>query len=324
MARTVVVSDLHIDTWTDRKIARTGKSRKEHFFELLDWCERVKVRELVINGDLMDFPPYSGQYSFPEGPSISRDVVERLISFGSVVPVTYIYGNHDIGISGFRCMGEDNVSFIKNINLCYPDYVIDDYPSTTILIEHGHFCDPVILLYLRDLTNRTYRESRFEEFQWAMQRRNAAFKKEGPGLFPPPQVTPGEVAYFAAKEDQKPLAKMSLWSRVRSFFWRWGSGAISKPTMEHWWREALDEMESYISRRLSEEKDVKPVLYQIYGHTHRADPRDPVMKHGIQCIYINAGTWTESADQGWYLDIDENGKIWLQDWINEPVDVRRV
>jgi len=327
VSRTIIVSDLHIDTWTERKIGATGKSKKEHFFDMLDWCEQAAVRELVINGDLMDLPPYVGQFAFPAGPCTARDVVDRLVRFASKVQLTCVFGNHDIGVSGFRSMGENSIPSLRNVNLCYPNYVIDDYPGSTILIEHGHFCDPFLLLYVRDLTDRTYRESKFEAFQWAMQRRKPAAPSEraAPGVLPPVKVEEGQNAYYTARHAQKPVRKPSLWSRIRSLLWNWGKAAVAKPEMQWWWQAALDEIQAYTTKLKTSGAAPKPVIYQIYGHTHRADPRDDVpIDDGISGIYINAGTWTEEVDEGWYLDVDANGKVWLQDWINEPAELRRL
>jgi UDP-2,3-diacylglucosamine pyrophosphatase LpxH len=324
VSRTIIVSDLHIDTWNSEKL--NGKTRKEHFFDLLDWCEQTKIREFVINGDLINIPPYVGQTVFNETTSLSRDVVERLVKFAANVPVTYIFGNHDIGISGFRCMGEYDIAPLRNINFCYPDYVIDDYPDTTILIQHGHFCDPALILYMRDLADRTYRPGKLEELQWMMQRRKRGkpAEDEEPGALSPVSVKPGENAYHAAKQGQKPLPKASIWSKIKQFLWTRGADFIAGPTMEWWWKSAVEDMDKYITSAKSKGEIVKANLYQIYGHTHRADPRDPVKRGNTACFYINAGTWTRSAKQGWYLDVDNDGKIWLQDWINEPESLRRL
>lgn len=66
------------------------------------------------------------------------------------------------------------------------------------------------------------------------------------------------------------------------------------------------------------------MLYQLFGHTHRADPRAPILCDGIECIYINTGTWTADVDEGWYVDIRPDGTVWLQDWTNEPEELRRL
>lgn len=327
MSRTIIVSDLHADTWTDRKIRGTGKDKKQHFFEFLDWCEGAHIRELIINGDLMDLPPYKGQFAFAAGPCIARDVVERLAAFAASVPLTYVFGNHDIGVSGYRSMGDNSIPPFQNVNFCYPNYVVNDYPGTAILVEHGHFCDPALILYVRDLADRTYIDSKFEAFNWAMQRRDVKLPSERvkPGLLTPADPQPGENAYYVAKQDQQPLRKRSPWSRFRAWLWRLCDKATVKPRMEWWWDAALREMGSYLEKTTAENGVVKPVLYQIYGHTHRADARDAQpLTAGVSGVYINAGTWTEEVDQGWYLDVDENGKVWLQDWINEPQSLRNL
>ena len=322
MSRTIIVSDLHADTWTDRKIRSTGKDKKQHFFEFLDWCGGAGIRELIINGDLMDLPPYEGQFAFPVGQSVARDVVVELEKLASNVQVTYVFGNHDIGVSGFRSMGCNSIPGLRNVNFCYPNYVIDDYAETTILVEHGHFCDPALIFYVRDLAKRTYVESNFEAFNWVMQRRDVKSPSivVKPGSLQPADVKTGENAYSAARQDQQPP---SLWSRIIGWLWQHVRNAAEKPTMEQWRHEAIEEMGKYIGKTKSEGGKIKPVLYQIYGHTHRADARDAEqLAGGVSGIYVNAGTWTDEVDQGWYLDVDDNGKVWLQDWINEPESLR--
>lgn len=323
---TIVVSDLHIDTWTDRPIGDTGKSKREHFFELLDWAEKVGVRELVINGDLMDFPPYKGHRVFSDPDSEAKPVAERLIQFGQRVPVTYVFGNHDIGISGYRCMAADNVDPLATLSLCYPVYVIDYHPNTTILVEHGHFCDPALLLYLRDLAKRTYSPSHFEDMMWTMQRRDLKRPDERvePGALATVEVTPGENAYYAAKAQQGPPPRETFWSRLWSAIKHKLGRAIAPATAEWWWKHGMERMDDYIQKRRREGEEPKPKLYQIYGHTHRADPRDEMAQRGVKCRYINCGTWTEAGDEGWYLDVTPEGMVWLQDWINEPEELRRL
>jgi len=52
MSRTIIVSDLHIDTWDGREIGKTGKKKHEHFLEFLDRCERAGIREFADFGDV--------------------------------------------------------------------------------------------------------------------------------------------------------------------------------------------------------------------------------------------------------------------------------
>jgi len=317
---TIIVSDLHVDTWTDRKLG-TGKTKRDHFFHFLDWCEKVGIRELVLNGDLMDLPPWEGQESFREGPSIARDTVERLVELSSRIQITYVPGNHDIGISGFRCMGQYSIRSLRNVNVCYPAYVINEYPESTVLIEHGHFCDPAIMLYVRDLANRTYRASEFERFHWAMQRRYAPTRS----ALTPIATEPGKNAYYEARKVKQTPDARGLWPKL----WEWiksrGGRAIAPLTAEWWSHAAMEGMTRYIETERSQGRKPKPRLYQIYGHTHRVDPCDPVVRDGVSCTYINAGTWAEQVDQGWYVDIrPDDGTAWLQDWINEPVRLRRL
>lgn len=331
MSRKIIVSDLHIDTWTDRKIGKPAKTKQEHFFDLLDWCEDKGIAELVIDGDLMNMPPYKGQCAFPDGPCIARDVIERLVSFATKVPVTYIFGNHDIGISGFRSMGENSISMLRNANFCYPDYRLDCRQDgtlrSTILIEHGHFYDPAILLYLKDLAFQTYVSSNFEAFQWVMQRRDV---RDGSptgvlGAQRPVKVKVGENAYEAIPQSLKldrvtkpdlkeALGKPEVMKELKDIF-----SELGKPFIKANWRKAaVHEMRQHVAKSIKAGEPVAPEIYLIFGHTHRIDKKEDInLGNGITGMYLNAGSWAVELDQGPYLDVREDGKVWLQDWINE-------
>lgn len=340
---TIIISDLHIDDWTDRKIR--GKSRKDHFFKFLDSCDKNEVRELVINGDLMDMPPYKGQYVFQPAPSpnpsdgqaeqpyISRQVIERLLQFGakSNRTITYVFGNHDIGISGFRCAGPNNVVGLQGANFSYPNYEIN-IGDTTILVEHGHFYDPFLVLYVKDLAKRTYMPWEFEDFDWTMQRRDPETGVRKPPGIPDKTMKPiklkvGANAYeTVAKAQQRDEAELSLgrvldWSR--KFAEDMGKAIVDVPKKAIWWAAALHKMRDYIR-----EHDHPRKLYQVFGHTHRSFVGEQekgvgVMQDGVECFYLNSGGWTDDTNEGWYLDVDENGKVWLQDWIKEKKDDKR-
>ena len=113
-------------------------------------------------------------------------------------------------------------------HLPYPAYVIE-YPGSTVLVEHGHFCDPAIPLYLKDLADRTYRASDFDQFHWAMQRRDAP----APGTLTPVATRAGQNAYTAAKEAPIAPVRPSVWSKL----WEWlknrGGEAVG-PVTEEW------------------------------------------------------------------------------------------
>jgi hypothetical protein len=80
---TIIVSDLHVDTWDGRRYGR-GERRKtklQHWCDFLDWCENEQVNELIVNGDLTDAPPYEGNISFRR--QTERLAIERLLAYAS-------------------------------------------------------------------------------------------------------------------------------------------------------------------------------------------------------------------------------------------------
>lgn|GEM_PF-2219977 len=318
MSRRIIVSDLHIDTWTDRRLGRENKSKKEYLLSFLDWCRQSDVREFIINGDLMDLPPYSTEDYQVDESGLIKEILARLVEFAYNVPITYVFGNHDIGVSGMRNFGLEKVPVLEKTRFHYPTYIVNDYPSNIIIIEHGHRVDPALFLYLIDLERLAFREDNFEIFQYAMQRRNNKdfSRRAQPGVFDP--IGAGnESAYDAARYGSQPLASASIWFRLWRLTRRFRRLITGKLKREWWAQAAVDQMQKYADDTTALGESLKQNLYLIYGHTHRADYRDDIHIKGTHGIYINSGTWTESSDRGWYLDVDENGKIWLRDWINE-------
>lgn len=88
--KTIVVSDLHVDTW-DGKVVN-GKDKLEHFFDFLEWIEPF-TETFVINGDLFDAPP-KGDSIIPT----YEKIVMRLLEFAKGKNFYYFIGNHDIGL----------------------------------------------------------------------------------------------------------------------------------------------------------------------------------------------------------------------------------
>jgi UDP-2,3-diacylglucosamine pyrophosphatase LpxH len=327
MPRTIIVSDLHVDTWDDQPYGQ-GDRRKpklQHWFDFLDFCEQKAVAELVINGDLMDAPPYQGNVSFTS--PIARQAVERLLAYAGTHNVTYVYGNHDIGISGLRCTRDASLAGLKNVNLIYPDYTLDTGTSA-VLIQHGHLYDPFLLAYVRDLDVRTYLLSGGQDFQWVQQRRNPA---TGAQIKPPGVASPAAINLPAqpesnifraigAAEQAAPTTKQEM-DKAGNWLQRLKDGAFRKVTGEvknAIWREAAKDIcEDFLGRRNP------PLVYCTMGHTHVPDTYQFDVS-GKPCIYFNSGTWTGAGDaeedraHATYLDLREDGKLWIQDWIRDP------
>lgn len=326
MPRTIIVSDLHVDTWGAEKYGKgdRSKAKLEHWTDFLDWCSQANITELVINGDLMDAPPYEGNISFTS--EAASRAVEKLLAYAKDHRVTYIYGNHDIGISGLRCLAGSALSALANINLCYPDYVLAA-ADTTVLLQHGHFCDPAILLYMKDLIKRTYIRSHFQAFQWVQQRRDPETGKriQPPGVAPPTtldlSLRPDSNVYWAMRATnglQPPTHQMK--QSATAFLRKLKEGAFHRiaDSVKHylWWEAAKHIFADYLKGARPKPKTV----YSIMGHTHVPDTGTTRVR-GVGCLYFNSGTWTCSGarpkDRSYatYLDLREDGVVWAQDWI---------
>jgi UDP-2,3-diacylglucosamine pyrophosphatase LpxH len=329
MPRSIIVSDLHVDTWTEELYGEGDrrKSKLVHWCDLLDWCEQKQIDEFIVNGDLMDAPPYQGNTCFTS--AIAREAVERLLTYAAKRRATYVYGNHDIGISGMRCAGGAGLSALRNVNLYYPDYVLHT-DSSTLLIQHGHLFDPALLLYIKDLTVRTYVASHFQAFQWVQQRRDKATgaQLQPPGVASPATIGLGPQAsdnvFYAIKltDALAPTADADV-SAARRFINGLRRGVVMRigESAKHylWWEAAKSVFEDYLKQDTVD----RPMIYCVMGHTHVPDTADTQVQ-GKRCAYFNSGTWVGSGEtvedrqHATYLDVRETGKIWIQDWIRNP------
>jgi UDP-2,3-diacylglucosamine pyrophosphatase LpxH len=327
MSHTIIVSDLHVDTWPPAETyGEPGreKTKLDHWRDFLNWCAEQNADELIINGDLLDAPPYKGEECFTTGPA--REAVDALLAYAKNHRVTYIYGNHDIGISGLRCPAGAGIAALHGTGLLYPKHSVA-VGGSVILLEHGHFYDPVLILYARDLLKRTYLPGQFEALQWVQQRRDpvSGDRIKDPGVAAPTTVDLSrgvENNIFGAilmtdfesptPEDEKKTA--------RSFLDRLKRGVVLKAgkAVKHylWWEAAQDIFKRYLAQG-----QLKPqTLYCVMGHTHVPDT-GTTTANGVKCIYLNSGTWTCAGDTpkdrsyATYLDVRETGKVWAQDWI---------
>ena len=330
MARTIIVSDLHTDTWDDCKYGRgkQAKTKLAHWCEFLDWCEGAHVSGLIINGDFMDAPPYEGNTAFTS--KITAQAFERLVTYARSHEVTYIYGNHDIGVSGIRCLAGSGVSALAHLNLVYPTWKVQTL-SSVILLQHGHLYDPALVLYVRDLTTRTYLISHFQAFQWMQQRRDPETGERiaAPGVNSPSAAGAGrrdKNVYYALKLAQV-NAPLSEGEVADSGSWldalkRLKDGAVEifrKPvTHAIWWEASKEVFRDY----LDGQQQPPATLYCVMGHTHVPDTGEATIS-GTHCIYLNSGTWAGEGNTprdrsfATYLDVDDVGKVWVQDWISD-------
>jgi UDP-2,3-diacylglucosamine pyrophosphatase LpxH len=330
VSRYIVVSDLHVETWTAEPFGEGArqKTKLAHWCDFLRWCEAQPIDELIVNGDLMDAPPYDGNVSFTS--AIAQEAVARLLQYAAGHTVTYVYGNHDIGISGLRCSAGQGLTSLQRLNLYYPGCVLPTSGSV-LLIQHGHLYDPALLLYIRDLDVRTYLVSHFEAFQWVQQRRNPITGKQAqpPGVASPATIgldkQPDQNIYRAIERTERQAPPTPEDRGAASRFLqglRHGVVTAVGESVKHLvWREAA---RSIVGEYLDQaDREERPVMYCLMGHTHVPDHEDSTVQ-GKPCLYLNSGTWVSSGDNvedrqhATYLDVDATGKVWLQDWIRDP------
>lgn len=138
MSKIVVLSDIHIGDnsktcWYQRRY------HEPYLIKVLDYIEQnaASIDEVILLGDIFDF------WTYPCGvePPGFRDIVNanpnvlgpegKLQKVASLVPVTYINGNHDMNI------GKDDIAQLKNIRYHKDLRYVKDTPAGRILFTHG-------------------------------------------------------------------------------------------------------------------------------------------------------------------------------------------
>jgi len=305
----LIVSDLHVDTW-DR--AREGRQERESAFS--DFLRAIgrSTMELIINGDLLDAPPNPEDVWYGDGFALSGSILPKyegiLAQFGGLnnmdpvpVPVTILYGNHDMAASGLRYDLEKRphllhlfrVPFTKS---WYPNVILavpvgvkkEGQEDFRFYVDHGHFYDPALLLYLRDFLFAVLRR----DLRQAMTSLVISGQRRSSMLHVIPRS--GLVASAPVTIDQR----IGHW--LVRYRWRWKA------------RQVL------IERNQDELKQGnRPLTGALFGHTHLPDRYTYRTGRAKGMTYINTGDWMGDTGHGTYTIITQDGVVAQYDWLNQ-------
>lgn len=280
----IIISDLHIDTWTDAK----------PFLKFLKEIEPT-TKTLYINGDLMDMPPARGEDVCPEG-SIAEQVLSALVEFARQPDsrIVYVVGNHDIGLSGLRINYDFQIPWLGGLAITYPRVHIPT-EAGGILLEHGHFYDPSLAIFAGDLMLGTY----FGEARTApavnmtsglirrMQRRDpqTSEKVNKAGELKP--------------QPEQPAGCRSIGRNIIKAISGKTRGVVDQITPGIWRDAAFRVLRDYNETVADDEK----AGTIIFGHTHIPDTHTWEDDNR----YFNIGCWTSGEAD--YLEVDESGGI---------------
>jgi UDP-2,3-diacylglucosamine pyrophosphatase LpxH len=312
---TVIVSDLHIDTWVG------ANENKKVFLEFLSALKcHPCVQGFVLAGDLRDIPRHplnpptdpvtleiDGKHDQFSGvlSSESDDVLEKLLMLNigngekdSIARVTMMTGNHDIGISGLRYVRADIPEWLPKVQISWsPSILIRNTPDGKyfkdrwVYIEHGHHGDPFLWIYLRyALLDLTRAGAKNRELQIAH-----GFQRGG-------QV--GQVGI--SRNARLEFAHGRLTGGNSHF-----EDSISKGTISSW---HIKEILIKLRYRQAARKTFRKLRFQLksrlsgtvtYGHTHVPDRYE--FPGGN--IYINSGDWAGNSWHRCYSVIDSDGFV---------------
>lgn len=308
----VILSDLHVDTW-DR--APEGRAERERaFFEFLH-AMKATTMELILNGDLLDTPPSPDDIWVGEGivlrgsllpkyEGIVAALAELNNSAPVPLPVTILYGNHDWASSGLRYDLNKRpllqrtrlpftTSWYPNIILGLPGMSGVPARGTPVgqeehrfYIDHGHFYDPALLLYLRDFI--------FAALRSDLRRAMTSLVISGQRRFSESEIPRrGTVSGEPRTRD----ARLTHW--LVRYRWRWKARQTLKNRHAHELRSG--------NRGLSG---------ALFGHTHLPDRYTYRTGMAKGMTYVNTGDWSADSDHGTYTIITQDGVVSQHNWLD--------
>lgn len=288
--KTVVISDLHIDTWSrDNKIS--GKTKFAHFIDFLNWIKPFTAR-LIINGDLVDAPPPKGHDIFPT----YHNIFQSLINLTKSMEVYYFIGNHDIGLWGLKVkdFNKLNIAYVS-----YPRLYIKFEDNSYVYVEHGHTYDPVLSLYIYEavksinprggILNRI--KNIFNRLRGKKESKDSIFDRESDITALNRVVVRASQRRDLAGNKTQPNGVYNwqdYWQNVETWLWKKLTPLINTYYKPFNWKEAADD----IFEKYAEDYQNVELKGIILGHTHQPDEHviDAGRKKGF---YLNSGDWSE-------------------------------
>ena len=289
--KTVVVSDLHVDTWKEEKFG--------HFYKFLEEIG-PETKTFVINGDLFDAPPM-GDTVIPR----FGEFINKLYKFAKGKNVYYFIGNHDLGIWGLRIKGIPSIQGLENFHIIYP-YNLHTYVKLEtkegdkyIYFEHGHYFDPALSLYILNVAKSiTPGSNIFSRFFINIVNFIRMFFGRPPKLSIDPGAASTKVIRAGQRRDGEGNQKQELGIKgnnispnFKSAIWKYiGKLLAKKTTPEHWKNSAQD-----LFQQFHNVKDQKKELAAIiFGHTHVPSTKEEWLVYsGNRALYLNSGDWAE-------------------------------
>jgi UDP-2,3-diacylglucosamine pyrophosphatase LpxH len=310
----VILSDLHVDTW-DR--APEGRQERERvFFEFLRAMQPTTM-ELIINGDLLDAPPSPDDVWVGEGVKLRGSLLPKyesiIVALGELnnsapvpLPVTILYGNHDWASSGLRYDLNKrpllkrsrlpfNTSWYPNIILGLPGMSGVPAGDTAVgqeahrfYIDHGHFYDPALLLYLRDFV--------FAALRSDLRRAMTSLVISGQRRFSENEAPRRGIV---SAEPRTRDARLAHW--LVRYRWRWKARQTLKHRHAHELRQGN-----------------RGLAGVFFGHTHLPDRYTYRIGKAKGMTYVNTGDWNADTGHGSYAIITQDGVVSQHNWFDPP------
>ena len=314
----VLVSDLHIDTWS-YPVDGEPSPREQRFLELLAAVKaNPRVNSFYLNGDLMDAPRHpdanapeplmlslSASFDQEQGLLLTRydAILENLLKLtqpaGAGQPLLrraiFQTGNHDIGVSGLRYVRSNMPDYLPSVQMSWnPSLLLQtdaqgkDYPGW-VYLEHGHHWDPLLWLYMRYALMDILRfgHHRHEGQLLSGLQRGGKVGMGSQACVAASHLTPapprGTLTHHFAG-DQPGFASTLVRLRYRQ---------AARRTFRQFDRQGGSQVRSI-----------------LIGHTHHPDRYvfpSAVFPEGR--VYINSGDWSGVTDHCAYCVLDSDGSV---------------
>jgi UDP-2,3-diacylglucosamine pyrophosphatase LpxH len=299
----ILISDVHIDTWDFEK-----SDKPRAFLEFLTWVrDNPRVTDLYINGDILDMPPHplnqrdvptitidpQGDPRYPDlDPKKPLGVLQEnfdstllflneLVKRDNTLPllrITYLTGNHDIGIAGLRFIRPD-LNWSSFRVAWNPAVRLRMTEDRWLYIEHGHRYDPFLWVYMRYALLELLRGPGTA----VAQRGGKTGMTKRATLDTETEGKPTSQGWEDQREEIKPASQDGIPANLARYRYRQAARALF--------------------RKL--QKTDPQIKVVTFGHTHIPDRYEFAGGR----TYINSGDWAGNDTHQCYLIIHPNGCV---------------
>jgi UDP-2,3-diacylglucosamine pyrophosphatase LpxH len=302
----VIVSCIHLDFWKEKSDYWKFKEEKKRLWPKFIKHIKPTTKQFIINGDLLDIPSQSGKSIDPYYSKLLEPLREL---WENGTKITYVLGNHDIGLAGLRVDEPEGLRgrIFPRLEVKYP-WVMVKAGGKNYYIEHGDyelFGIDTVLALIKYARNILLQRGPRDLTRWSarVKQRRDPFEENVPIRQPPGVINkpPSFFEYLFKKYPREINA-------ARKLHWRYEAEKKLKKLQK---RGGNPSGIIFGHTHLPDEEAISTESYPIYKITSGqvTDLSKDVIYTISGARYYNVGSWTADIPCASYLVIKPDGSV---------------